>query len=373
MGEKKTKIICFYLPQFHEIEENNLWWGKGYTDWIATKKATSLFKGHNQPRVPLDNNYYNLSDESARTIKWQAELAKAYGIYGFCIYHYWFAGKKLLEKPVEILRAHAEIEIKYTLCWDSKTWKRTWYSDEHEQEILIEQDYGNEEMWKNHFYDLLYYFTDERYIKLDNRPVFHIYQASKIPCLFEMMKCWNELAKQNGFKGMYIVAGGSENRNDDTLLKSVDAFYNFEPTWSFYKNAKSFLVRNSVIIAGLKKRANKLLRTNFFPDQRDAKAFYKLIEKDKNHENKKCFYGVFSDYDDTPRRKIKGTVYTNNSSSYFAECLKTQIRKSIEENNEFIYINAWNEWGEGAYLEPDNLNGYIYLETIKKVIDEEMI
>lgn len=367
------KIISFYLPQFHETEENNNWWGQGYTDWVATQKAIPLYSGHKQPRVPLNSHYYDLSDETAQTLMWQAELAKKYGIYGFCIYHYWFNGKKLLEKPVEILREHPEIDINYSLCWDSKTWKRTWYADKHEQEVLIEQDYGKEETWKKHFDDLLYYFTDERYIKVDNKPMFHIYQPSKIPCLHEMTEYWNELAKINGFDGIYIVAGGAEDRENKVLLSSIDAFYNFEPTWSFYKNSKSMLVRKTVLCAGIKKRINKFFGTNFLPDQRDAKEFYHLIEKDINSESKKCFYGIFSDYDDTPRRQLKGVVYINNTPEYFERCLREQLRKSVKEHNEFIYINAWNEWGEGAYLEPDCDNKYTYLEIIRKVLGEEKV
>ena len=156
-----------------------------------------------------------------------------------------------------------------------------------------------------------------------------------------------------------------------TSTRMASLLTNFDK--SFYKNEKSIPVRKSIIKAGLRKRANKILGTSFFPDQRKAKDFYRLIEKDKNFEKKKCFYGVFSDYDDTPRRKMKGAVYTNNSPEFFAECLKTQIRKSLAENNEYIYINAWNEWGEGAYLEPDNTNKYMYLETIRSVLDEELI
>lgn len=364
------KLICFYLPQFHETEENNRWWGQGYTDWVATKKATPLFKGHEQPRIPLDNNYYDLSDESAQILGWQAKLAKEHGIYGFCIYHYWFAGKKMLHKPVDILRAHPEIDINYSLCWDSKTWKRTWYADKHEQEVLIEQDYGEEEMWEKHFNDMLYYFQDERYIKVNNKPLFHIYQASKIPCLYEMIQCWNKLARKNGFDGVYIVAGGCEDRQNDKLLCSVDAFYNFEPTWSFYKNNKNVYVCKSVFGAGIRKRINKLLGTHLFPDQRNAKDFYNIIAKDKNLEHKKCFYGIFTDYDDTPRRQMKGVVYTNNSPEYFAQCLRAQIKKSIVEKNEYVYINAWNEWGEGAYLEPDTKKEYVYLDIIKSVLGE---
>lgn len=360
------KLVCFYLPQFHETEENNKWWGAGYTDWTAAKKATPLFGGHRQPRTPLDNNYYDLSDETAQTLAWQAKLAREYGIYGFCIYHYWFAGKKILYKPVEILRAHPEIDIHYSLCWDSKTWTRTWYAHSQEKEILIEQDYGDERMWTKHFYDLLPYFQDSRYIKKDGKPIFHIYRTEEIPCLVEMKKCWNRLAIQHGFEGIYIISGDLDNRSRKN--DSIDAYYNYEPVRSFHEYRTSLYVRMTVIRAGILKRVNALLRTSFFPDKRTAKGIFRLIERKDKKYTKPVYLGIFADYDDTPRRQRKGVVYCHNKPEYFKQCLEIQIKKSISYGNEYIFMNAWNEWGEGAYLEPDSENKYMYLEIIRDVL-----
>lgn len=364
-----TKIICFYLPQFHETEDNNKWWGKGYTEWSAVKKNKPFFRKHQQPRVPLDNNYYDLSEETADTLKWQAKLAKEHGIYGFCIYHYWFAGKKELEKPVEILLNHPEIDINYTLCWDSATWKRTWYADKYEQEVLVEQKYGDESIWKMHFMDLLPYFKDDRYIKIDNKPVFHIYHASIIPCLLEMREYWDALAKEHGFNGIYLVLGDVEYRNDSKMTRSADAYYNFEPTHAFYESRNRWYGIYTVGKAGIIKRINKWFNKEILPDKRDAKGIYHIIEKLDRNPEKKTYLGLFADYDDTPRRQLKGTVYVNNDISYFKECLSKQLQESNNKNNEFLYINAWNEWGESAYLEPDEKNGYLYLETIKQVVE----
>ena len=362
------KILCFYLPQFHETDYNNEWWGQGYTDWVASKNAKPLFEGHRQPRIPLDKNYYDLSDETARTLRWQAELAKKYGVYGFCMYHYWFSGRKVLEKPVEILRSHPEIDIHYTLCWDSTTWKRTWYSHSKEQEILIEQKFGDRKVWELHFNDLLPYFQDERYIKIDNKPVFHIYRAATIDCLAEMKECWNELAKQNGFSGVYIVSGDIPNRAEGS--KAIDAYYNYEPNRVFYEYRRTPFVLKAVGRAGVVKRLNKYFHTHFFADKRDAKQAYRTLEKDTRNHGRKTFYGIFADYDDTPRRQKKGVVYVGNKLEYFEKCLEVQIRKSDEIGNEFLYINAWNEWGESAYLEPDEDHGYEYLEIIRRVLDK---
>jgi hypothetical protein len=360
------KIICFYLPQFHETARNNEWWGKGYTDWNAAKNAKPLFKGHIQPKKPMNDNYYDLSDETAETIKWQSELAKEHGIYGFCIYHYWFSGEKMLERPAEILLCHKEIDIHYTFCWDSSTWRRTWYADAAEQEILIEQKFGDEAVWQQHFLDLLPFFQDERYIKIDNKPVFHIYKASTIPCLQEMKACWDDMARKNGFEGIYLISGDIVERRGGN--GAIDAFYNYEPNRAFYDYRNSFFVKSAVIRAGILKRINRIFGTKFFPDKRSARmAYQKIARHDRDINDKKIYYGLFTNYDDTPRRQMRGAVYANNKLEYFEKCLEVQIRESERAGNEFLYINAWNEWGEGACMEPDADHGTAYLECVKRV------
>lgn len=368
------KLLCMYLPQFHETEDNNRWWGKGYTDWVAVKKAVNYSPKQHLPRVPLNQNYYDLSEEDAATLKWQAEIANKYGIYGFCIYHYWFSGTRQLEKPVEILRKHKEIPIHYCLCWDNNTWKRTWFADpEREKEVLIQQDYGDEKIWTKHFMDLLPDFQDERYIKVDNKPLFHIYHARKIDCLKEMRECFDRLARENGFNGIYLVVSDIENRSDSDFGECIDAYYNYEPVHAYHINLNRYYGMKSILCGAIKKRINKYFHTRFLPYVRDAKGIYKCIVKDRNRSGKKTYYGMFADYDDTPRRGDTGIVYANNSIELFEKALRCQIRKSVAANNEFLYITAWNEWGESAYLEPDEQNGYNYLECIKRVLQEETL
>lgn len=199
-----VRILALYLPQFHSIPENDKWWGRGYTEWTAVKNAPPLFANHYQPRIPLDNNYYDLSDNSGKTWFWQAELARKFGIYGFCIYHYWFEGKQLLERPMEILRDHKEIDINYCICWANETWSRNWYAQE--RTVLVEQRYGDESAWIKHFEYLNTFFRDKRYIKIDNKPVINIYHSQEITCFKEMLECWNRLAIQEGYAGVYIVS-----------------------------------------------------------------------------------------------------------------------------------------------------------------------
>ena len=364
-----TKILAFYLPQFHETEYNNEWWGKGYTDWVAAKNARPLFKGHNQPRRPLNDNYYDLADESGATWKWQADLAREHGIYGFCIYHYWFKGTGYLDTPVKILLNHPEIDINYSLCWDSGSWKRTWYANSSEFETLVQQDYGDESMWEKHFKDLLPYFKDSRYIKIDNKPVFHIYKAHLIPCLKAMRDCWNRMARNEGFAGVYLIVGDVSNR--ESLLDKADAFYNYQPVYSHEHGSKDAEVVSRMLLAELKKTINRLLGTKMFPDKRPAKMMYRLIKKQDKYDVGKTNYGIIADYDDTPRKQLKGVVVTENDVKYFKDALRCLLEKSCQKGNNFVYITAWNEWGESSYLEPDAVNGTKYLEAVKEAVGEE--
>lgn len=361
--QKKCEVLCFYLPQFHETLENNMWWGEGYTEWTAVKNARSYLKGQRQPHCPLSGNYYDLSDESARAWKWQSELAKQYGIDGFVIYHYWFAGKKVLNKPVEILLQHKEVSIKYSLCWDNNEWRRTWFGNK--DEILIPQEYGDREIWKKHFDDLLPFFKDKRYIKIDNKPVFHIYASNKIPCLKEMIAYWNWLAGNNGFAGVYIIVGDYYNRKQ---REGINAYYNFEPNRiQVQSRFSTFLVPLLNIKNGIRKRINGLFKKEYI-DVRNAAILYKLLAHERNSNEVKTYRGIWVKYDDTPRRQEKGIYYKGANPERFSNALYNLIIKSEKESLEFVYVNAWNEWGEGAYLEPDEEDGYKYLEAVADAV-----
>lgn len=367
----KTKVLAFYLPQFHETEYNNEWWGKGFTDWVASKNATPLFKGHRQPRTPLDANYYDLSDESAKAIAWQASLAKSNGIDGFCIYHYWFPSGAYLDTPAQILLNHSEIDIEYSFCWDSGSWKRTWTLSDKQSEILVQQDYGNRDRWKAHYEYLRPFFLDSRYIKINNRPVFHIYRSLRVECLNEMRKCWDEMASQDGFDGVYIIAGDLEYRKDEEKFKAVDAFYNYEPNFSFSLQYGTIYNFGHLVIGAIKKRFNRLFGTLFLPDKRNAGHIFSVMERYVPASCKKENLGIFTDYDDTPRRKGTGVVYCNNSVNLFKKAFRVQYEKSIANHSDFLYITAWNEWGESAYLEPDEEKEFAYLNVIKETVSDK--
>lgn len=364
------KLLAMYLPQYHEIEENNEWWGQGYTEWTAVKKAKPLFNGHNQPRMPLNNNYYDLSDLEAQTWKWQTQLAQQYGVYGFCIYHYWFkTGSQLLEKPMEILLAHPEIETKYCVCWANETWARNWYG--LSDVVLKKQEYGDEIEWTNHFNYLLKFFKDKRYIKIDNKPVINIYHTYEIQEMEKMKKVWNKLAIQNKFAGVYIVSGNTLSTIDQRS-DLFDAYYNFEPGYTFMhkmnlKYKAAYFIRKKFIQA-----VNSLFSSLKIEGKVNAKWIYKNNISTLNINGKKCFLGTFPEWDNTPRRKHKGRIYFSSAELFYKNLI--DIKKKLIELNrsdDYVYINAWNEWGEGAYLEPDTQNEHLYLEKIEMLSNHE--
>ena len=355
------KVLALYLPQYHEIEENDKWWGDGYTEWTAVRSAVTYDSRQRQPRVPLNNNYYDLSDGDAKTWAWQAKIAKEYNVEGFVIYHYWFkTGKQLLEKPMEILLRHKEIDINYCICWANESWTRTWYGVE--SEMLMLQEYGDETEWENHFNYLLPFFQDTRYIKINNKPMVNIYHSAEIPDIEKMLRVWNESAVKNGFDGIYVVSG---NTGAETDKRNVyDAHYNFEPSYTLmHKQTKAERFEYLVKVF-FRSSFNKISRKKIIERPVNGKSFTKrMFRSDRNDNDKVIFPCVFPMWDNSPRRKYKGTFFYGMDTDNF----RRQILSAKEKypTSEFLYVNSWNEWGEGAYLEPDTDNKFGFLEVIR--------
>jgi len=351
------KILAMYLPQYHTFPENDEWWGKDYTEWTAVKRGTPLFKGHVQPRIPLNNNYYDLVNDGVNTWRWQANLAKEYGIYGFSIYQYWFSKEKqLMNRPMEILYENPDIDINYCICWANESFTRTWYGLANQ--VLMEQIYGDEEEWKAHFDYNLKFFKDKRYIKIDNKPLFQIYKTADIECLDKMIRCFDEWAKEEGFGGIYVVSGKTA-ADQDTRKELIDGYYYFEPGYTLkhgFKTMHRLSYNASVFVNSL---LNKVLKKQYLERSIPINRIYDGIVKRDYMDNE--FPCIFPDWDNTPRRSYKGLVYKGASADKFRKAL----RELIDKNPEFIYINAWNEWGEGAYLEPDEYRKYAFLEAVK--------
>ncbi len=360
------KVMCMYLPQYHTFPENDEWWGEGYTEWTAVRSGKPLFANHIQPRVPLENRYYDLVNEGVETLTWQAELAKEYGIYGFSIYHYWFKGRQLMERPMEILRDHPEIPLRYCVCWANETWTRTWYG--LADQVLMQQDYGTEADWKIHFDYLCTFFRDERYIKIQNRPLLQIYRTFDIEELAAMRQCFDKWAKEAGFDGIYIMSGKTAGQQEERT-ELVDGYYYFEPGYSLKHNltkAQKFYYNASVLVRSLlnKVRKNKKLERRI-----PAEWIYSAIDGREYRDNE--FPGLIPNWDNTPRRSYKGLVYTGTNPKRFEEVLHNLKKKVSGDREDFVFINAFNEWGEGAVLEPDTADGYGYLEAVKRVMEKK--
>ncbi|WP_442599235.1 glycosyltransferase WbsX family protein [Neobacillus sp. D3-1R] len=346
------KLIAFYLPQFHETDENNRWWGKGFTEWTNTRKAKPLFPGHYQPREPYQDYYYDLTDESAR--EWQAQIAKKYGIYGFCYYHYWFKGKRFLHKPLDAILEKGEPDFPFCLSWANDPWTRTWTGSNHE--VLADQNYGEKVDWKEHFHFLLTVFKDKRYIRVENKPLFLIYRPSDIPQCEEMLEYWQELAVENGLDGIYVVQ--TLNRFNNPIIKGFDARIEFEPGYTMHLTNG---IRSQRAIDGYKQK---------FTVMDYDKYWSSILERKSDTASVKTYLGAFIDWDNSAR--VGGNnplIFTGASPEKFSNYLTQQIKKSIEMNSDLLFINAWNEWGEGTYLEPDQKYESQYLESVKKALE----
>lgn len=365
------KVIAFYLPQFHRVPENDEWWGDGFTDWVSARNAKPLFPGHYQPRIPVHDNYYNLLEKS--TMEWQAQLAKKAGVYGFCMYHYWFGeGKQILEKPAENLLEWKDIDVNYCFSWANESWITSWSKllgnawvdnnlqiKQNETGVLLEQKYGDEVEWKKHFLYLLPFFKDERYIKKDRKPVFVIYKPNDIPQLQNMIAYWRELAKVHGLEGIHIV-GTNCKRKDK---KNMDARLMYEPNYTQYydKNPRTILEDGYEY---LRKKLEK--RDISMPQIVNYDLIWKEIINRKERSN--VYPGGCIDFDATPRKGRKGKFFYNANPQKFHKYFSELYTKCKKNNTEFIFLTAWNEWGEGAYLEPDKRYGVSYLNAIQKVV-----
>lgn len=349
------KLISFYLPQFHEIPENNDAWGNGFTEWSNVKKSKPLFWGHRQPRVPLHNNYYCLLNPD--TIKWQAKTAKEYGVDCFCFYHYWFHGRLVLEKPIELLRKTEDVQIQYCLAWANEPWTKTWHGAGGNKEILIPQTYGQEAEWEAHYQYFLPYFKDARYLKKGNEPILLIYKLQNIPFYNEMIRYWKKRAKEDGFEGIFLICM-RDSKSRVHASHYVDGTVDFEPNNT--KAAK--LLEKASGISPVDKRS--ILRNRLAMKAINYRVLNRemLLAVHKKHE----YRTIFVDYDDTPRRGKRGVVTFGSTPNRFRYYLEKNIIQTEKEENEFLFINAWNEWGEGNYLEPDTVHGYAYLEAIRK-------
>lgn len=349
------KKFAFYLPQFHEIPENNKWWGKGFTEWTNLKKARPLFKGHNQPNTPLNDNYYSLDNES--TLIWQSELAKKYCIDGMIFYHYYFKGKKLLEKPAEMLLHNASIPMNFFFCWANHSWFRSW---EGSKKLLIKQTYGKKEDWEIHFQYLLPFFQDSRYEKRENKPIFMIFK-SDFAEKNDYLEYLNKRCIEEGFSGLCcieILESYDEIEIQNKMItksKVTDFIHLREPA----SMLSCYVKTNSYISNRLCNYFGKIFKKNKFLVKYSGEKMYNAaIEREVTQ--KAIIRGLCFEWDNTPRHGYRGYIITPPQKKTFMKYMK-----SIQQD-EYLFINAWNEWCEGMILEPTSFYEYKYLEWLKE-------
>lgn len=365
------KTIAFYLPQFHAIPENDEWWGKGFTEWVNVKKAKPLFEGHYQPRIPLGENYYNLLNPE--TLRWQTKIAKEYGLYGFCFYHYWFDGHMLLEKPMEMLLEDKTIDFPFCVCWANEHWTKAWVSKQ--DNILIAQRYGERKEWEEHFNYLLPFFKDERYIKTNEKPLVVIYRPDLIECLNDMLDCWQELAVKNGLGGLefayqQIQFDIQKDKDDSRFTYNIEYQPNYanydlsHNEFAFLKKVKRWLtpILQKIGINIEQVRPQGLIK-------RDYDEVWNAI-LNRTPSSEKSVPGAFVDWDNTPRKQEKGSAFLGVSPEKFEKYMTEQIHRTKEiYKKDMLFLFAWNEWAEGGYMEPDEKYGYGYLEALKKALE----
>jgi hypothetical protein len=375
MSQNKIQFLAYYLPQFHPIPENDVWWGKGFTEWTNVAKAKPLFKGHYQPILPGELGFYDLRLPEVQ--EQQAQLAQEYGIDGFIYYQYWFGNAKmLLEKPAEAMLKNKNISLPFCFCWANETWKGIWHGLNN-PDVLIEQTYQGEEDYIAYFNYLLPFFKDERYIKVNNKPMFHIYRLNNLPDYTVFISIFNSLAILNNFEGIYIVTTGDvygkeviEHENIFGVV-GLDAFNEIRYQQKTYFKRNSFFGKvENEIIQRLGYTIDDCKRTS--PLILDYKKGVEDLVTDFPHQ--KYIPCVFPNWDNSARSGKKSLIFKNSTPKSWAKFLESTIKKVklYKENPQLIIIKSWNEWAEGNYLEPDRKFDRQWLEVILKAKTENL-
>lgn len=352
---KKARVIAFHLPQFHPTPENDQWWGKGFTEWTNVARAQPLFPGHYQPHVPADLGFYDLRLPEARVA--QASLAREYGIEGFCYYHYWFGGRRILERPVNEILSSQEPDFPFCLCWANHSWNTAWQGT---SETLIEQTYPGWDDHAAHFDWLLQAFSDPRYLRLDDKPIFVIYKPDDIPDVHKLTDFWRTRAAAAGLPGLHLVGVSHRDEAWDPRERGLDAS----------------------TMQALPRRDGRIPR-------RYLSTKLKLLLEGNKHELTIWDYAevmpmllrskpapwadhplVLPNWDNTPRSAMRGIVFHDATPELF----RGVLRKAVEQVGDqppaqrIVFLKAWNEWAEGNHVEPDQKWGRAWLEVIRDEI-----
>ena len=354
-SDKNARLIAYYLPQFHTIPENDAWWGKGFTEWTNVASAKPLFPGHYQPRIPTDLGFYDLRVPETRIA--QADMAQAYGIEGFCYYHYWFAGRQVLDRPLREVIESGEPKFPFCICWVNANWTGIWSGND--SQLLIEQTYPGHQDEVAHFHVLLDAFSDDRYISLDGRPVLMVYQPDNLPNARKWTDTWRELAHRAGLKGLYLIAYTNypwpfrEMGFDAATPKILGTMRMYDPRW-----LRRLKIALRVVLG---------FPPWIYSYKRIVSGPCSIFPEGMNRDVFPC---VLPNWDNTPRRKKRGIVIHNSTPELFGLHLRRTIEQVLPKPPEYrvIFVKSWNEWAEGNYLEPDLKFDRGYLEAIRSVV-----
>ena len=355
MTEYPARAVAFYLPQFHPIPENNEWWGDGFTEWTNVARASRLFPGHDQPRLPGELGFYDLRLEDTR--HHQADLAAAHGVSAFCFWHYWFAGRRMLDRVVELFFASPDLPIGLCLGWANESWGGRWIGAP--RRVLIEQTYPGDDDHRRHFACLEPWLHDRKYLTVDGRPVFFVYRPDRLPSAARFAELWRSLAAQSGLPGLYLVGQSSDSRAP--WRASANGFDAVAP-WTLFPIA----ARRAAEPFAPDLLASRLLeRVGFFPTIFLYSRFSKYIPFSVAGE--RSLPSIVPNWDNTPRVGRRGNLYLGHHPALFGE----QVRRALEitahhpAQERIIFIRSWNEWAEGNYLEPDRRWGRAFLEELR--------
>jgi GT2 family glycosyltransferase len=345
----QVRLIAFYLPQYHPIPENDHWWGKGFTEWTNVTKAVPNFVGHYQPRLPADLGFYDLRLPEVR--EEQAALARQYNIYGFCYYYYWFAGKRLLNRPLDEVVQSGRPDFPFCVCWANENWSRRW--DGLDAEILIAQEHSDEDDL-NFIKTLESALRDRRYIRIDGRPLLLIYQPSLLPDAARTAEIWRRYCREAGVSEPYLTAVQSLGFTDNPHDFGFDATVEFPPH----------------AMAVLAERPGEMLNPDF------QGRFYDYVATAEFFMNRPpmpypFFRTAMPSWDNTARRQDTSDIFLNAEPEYYERWLKRLVDETRwfrQDDERLVFVNAWNEWAEGNYLEPDRQCGHRYLEATRNAL-----
>ena len=346
ISKDDVKLIAFYLPQFHTFEENDKWWGRGFTEWTNVTKCYPKFIGHYQPQLPIDVGFYDLSNVDV--MRRQVKLAKQYGISGFCFHYYWFSGKRLMEKPLDNFLNHKDLDLKFCICWANENWTRRW--DGQEQDVLIAQKHSDEDDLAC-IKDIAKYMRDDRYIRVDEKPLIIIYRGDLLPNIKKTIGIWRKYCRECGIGDIHVV--GAKTFNTINPIKDgFDMGVEFPPNHLMLEEKETCKIDEGFEFINYD--------------------MYEFLESKKYLQSDKFTYKtVFPSWDNSARRSNGSSVLHLEPFEYKRWLIDTmQFTNKTKPLNKIMFINAWNEWAEGAHLEPDRYYGYAYLEMTSQAIVE---